>query len=163
MTLSDAKVREWALRAQYGTEAANMLVPSSISGEFTPATFRPPSMWYAGLFHESQWYADRGYYQLEEVPGAPRLPVPNDDANWAFRDGYMYNLRDWRWPILENVDGGPYRVVYVVLFGEPSGFTAWEFIKLNSTITVSKNSYVGLNKDNIKVIPDKIITTISPM
>lgn len=158
MTLYDPKVREYALRVQYGTEATKSSVPSSIGGQWEPASFRPPSTWHVGLFYQDQWYADRGYYQLTEVPELERLAVPNDDANWEFRDGAMFNKISWTWKPYTTTSTAEYRVVYAVLFGSPTSLTAWEFIELRSMIKLTKGSTVSIGSGNIRIIPDSVFS-----
>jgi hypothetical protein len=157
LTLFDPKVKELALKVQYGTEATKAMVPSSFGGQWEPATFRPPLIWYAGLFYESQWYADRGYYQLEEVPGINRIAIPNDDDNWEFRQAAMFNKKDWVWEASDITAGQEYRAVYVLLFDAPGSLTSWEFIKLSTIIKVSKGKVVRIPSGNIKIIPDTVL------
>jgi hypothetical protein len=156
MTLYDTKVREYALKVQYGTAATKAVVPSAIGGSWEPATFRPPSTWYAGMFYEDQFFADQGYYQLSEVPGSERTAVPNDDDNWEYRDGAMYNKKTWTWKSLATTSNDEYRVTYLILFDSMSAFTPWEIIKLTSLIKVSKGDIVSVGSGNIKVVPDAV-------
>ncbi len=158
--LYDRVVRELALKVQYGTTATKISVPSSVGGGWEPATFRPPATWYAGMFYENQWFAGEGYYMLSEVPNQKRLAIPNDDANWEFRDGAMYNKKDWVWERLVAAPDAEFRVVYVVLFDTVGGFTSWEIIKLAAMIKTSNGKVVTMGAGNVRIVPDAVIKAI---